>query len=147
MLGADFVVQVLIIRGAFGSGRIGYTAIQVQNALQLAQRRADVAALIGDHCRLVELLFFLARPRVFLFQAAHFREHLQRASILRPELKNALQRLARVVEVKPSEVLTGEAEPLFHVAFGTFVFDAALEAEGLYIGRIQLQDLIDSLQR
>ena len=90
VLGADFVIKILIIRGAFGSCRIGHAAIQIQDALQLAQRRTDIAALIGDDRRLVQLLFFLARARVFLFQTPNLREHLEGSSILRPELENAL---------------------------------------------------------
>jgi hypothetical protein len=46
--------------------------------------------LIGDDRRLVQLLFFLARARVFLFQTPNLREHLEGSSILRPELENAL---------------------------------------------------------
>ena len=80
VLGADLVIKVLIIRGAFGSGRIGHAAIQVQYPLQLAQRRADVAALIGRHRRLVQLLLLLARACVLLFQTFHVRKHLQRAA-------------------------------------------------------------------
>src|SRR5215467_945962 len=64
VIGPDFVIE-LLIRGAalLGLG-LGKSPVQIQNPLQLAQRRADIAALLGCNGGLIQLFLLLTGARM-----------------------------------------------------------------------------------
>ena len=87
---------------------------------------------------LVQLLFFLPRFNVLVLAAIDFREHLQRAGVLRAQLQQVLQCVARVAERVILQVLAGQFQPLIHLGFTAARLDAGFERERRAVGRVEL---------
>ena len=73
---------------------------------------------------LVQLLFFLPRFDVLVLAASDFGEHLQRAGVLRAQLQQVLQGIARMAEGVIFQVLAGQFQPFIHFGFAASGLDA-----------------------
>jgi len=70
----------------------------------------------------MQLLFLLAKFLVFLFLAVDFRQQLERAGLVRPELQNILQSLAGIWIGVIVDVLTSHGDTIVDLAFAAAVF-------------------------
>jgi len=94
VLGADFVIEALVIGAALAIDGVRGAPVQFQHYAQLGERIAYVAFVPRFHGGAMNLLFLLTEFLIFLLLAVDLRQQLQRTCLLGPELKNILQSLA-----------------------------------------------------